>query len=82
MKNIEINVPRGTIEVQKMRKQAQTKRNEKKGISLKVPPVMNFAVLKKPLKKGFSARDWIRTSTSLRTLRPEHSASTNFATRA
>ena len=28
------------------------------------------------------ARDWIRTSTSLRTLRPEHSASTNFATRA
>ena len=29
-----------------------------------------------------SARDWIRTSTSLRTLRPEHSASTNFATRA
>ena len=31
---------------------------------------------------GFGARDWIRTSTSLRTLRPEHSASTNFATRA
>ncbi len=30
----------------------------------------------------FGARDWIRTSTSLRTLRPEHSASTNFATRA
>ena len=29
-----------------------------------------------------SARDWIRTSTSLRMLRPEHSASTNFATRA
>ena len=29
-----------------------------------------------------SARDWIRTSTSLRTLRPEHSASTSFATRA
>ena len=28
------------------------------------------------------ARDWIRTSISLRTLRPEHSASTNFATRA
>lgn len=27
-----------------------------------------------------SAQDWIRTSTSLRTLRPEHSASTNFAT--
>ncbi len=26
------------------------------------------------------AQDWIRTSTSLRTLRPEHSASTNFAT--
>ena len=34
------------------------------------------------LKEVFSARDWIRTSTSLRTLRPEHSASTNFATRA
>src|SRR5689334_22606552 len=30
--------------------------------------------------KCFSAQDWIRTSTSLRTLRPEHSASTNFAT--
>jgi hypothetical protein len=28
------------------------------------------------------ARDWIRTSTTLRMLRPEHSASTNFATRA
>ena len=28
----------------------------------------------------FCAQDWIRTSTSLRTLRPEHSASTNFAT--
>ena len=26
------------------------------------------------------AQDWIRTSTSSRTLRPEHSASTNFAT--
>lgn len=26
------------------------------------------------------AQDWTRTSTSLRTLRPEHSASTNFAT--
>ncbi len=26
-----------------------------------------------------SAQNWIRTSTSLRTLRPEHSASTNFA---
>jgi hypothetical protein len=31
---------------------------------------------------GFSARDWIRTSTWFPTLRPEHSASTNFATRA
>jgi hypothetical protein len=32
--------------------------------------------------QGFfsGAQDWIRTSTSLRTLRPEHSASTNFAT--
>ena len=30
----------------------------------------------------FGARDWIRTSTSLRTLPPEGSASTNFATRA
>ena len=28
------------------------------------------------------ARDWIRTSTSFRTLPPEDSASTNFATRA
>lgn len=28
------------------------------------------------------ARDWIRTSTSLRMLPPEDSASTNFATRA
>jgi hypothetical protein len=26
------------------------------------------------------AQDWIRTSTPLRALRPEHSASTNFAT--
>ena len=32
------------------------------------------------LLKGLCAQDWIRTSTSLRTLRPEHSASTNFAT--
>jgi len=32
------------------------------------------------LLKGHCAQDWIRTSTSLRTLRPEHSASTNFAT--
>ena len=32
--------------------------------------------------KTACAQDWIRTSTSLRTLRPEHSASTNFATRA
>ena len=31
-------------------------------------------------KNPVSAQDWIRTSTSLRTLRPEHSASTNFAT--
>ncbi len=30
--------------------------------------------------KFLGAQDWIRTSTSLRTLRPEHSASTNFAT--
>ena len=30
--------------------------------------------------KILSAQDWIRTSTSFRTLRPEHSASTNFAT--
>ncbi len=28
----------------------------------------------------FCAQDWIRTSTPLRALRPEHSASTNFAT--
>lgn len=32
------------------------------------------------IEKG--ARDWIRTSTPLLALRPEHSASTNFATRA
>ena len=32
--------------------------------------------------EGYCARDWIRTSTPLRALRPEHSASTNFATRA
>jgi hypothetical protein len=32
--------------------------------------------------RGFCARDWIRTSTWFPTLRPEHSASTNFATRA
>ena len=35
------------------------------------------------LSKGFKksgAQDWIRTSTTLRMLRPEHSASTNFAT--
>ena len=31
---------------------------------------------------GPCARDWIRTSTWFPTLRPEHSASTNFATRA
>src|SRR4026208_733900 len=28
----------------------------------------------------FGAQDWTRTSTPLRALRPEHSASTNFAT--
>ncbi len=32
------------------------------------------------LQAFFSAQDWIRTSTPLRALRPEHSASTNFAT--
>ena len=31
---------------------------------------------------GYGARDWSRTSTSLRTLEPESSASTNSATRA
>ncbi len=31
---------------------------------------------------GLCARDWIRTSTSFRTLPPEDSASTSFATRA
>lgn len=42
-----------------------------------------YYIKKPPLKReGIGARDWIRTSTSLRTLRPEHSASTNFATRA
>ncbi len=39
-----------------------------------------------PESKNFQAlrcaRDWIRTSTSLRMLPPEDSASTNFATRA
>ena len=40
---------------------------------------------KKPLRlrqRDLCARDWIRTSTWFPTLRPEHSASTNFATRA
>ena len=32
------------------------------------------------LRRGLCAQDWIRTSTPLRALRPEHSASTNFAT--
>lgn len=32
------------------------------------------------MKWFFCAQEWIRTITSLRTLRPEHSASTNFAT--
>ncbi len=30
------------------------------------------------IKGGFCAQEWIRTITSLRTLRPEHSASTNL----
>lgn len=34
------------------------------------------------LTNFLGARDWIRTSTPLPALRPEHSASTNFATRA
>jgi hypothetical protein len=41
--------------------------------------------IKKPLclrQRDLCARDWIRTSTWFPTLRPEHSASTNFATRA
>ncbi len=29
---------------------------------------------------SFSAQEWIRTITPLQALRPEHSASTNFAT--
>ncbi len=37
---------------------------------------------KTPSKMGLCARDWIRTSTSFRTLPPEDSASTSFATRA
>ena len=44
-------------------------------------PLINKNALS-ALLKGHCAQDWIRTSTSLRTLRPEHSASTNFATRA
>lgn len=32
------------------------------------------------MQKGFGAQDWIRTSTPVKALRPEHSASTNFAT--
>lgn len=35
------------------------------------------------MQQGFNktgAQDWIRTSTPLQALRPEHSASTNFAT--
>lgn len=43
---------------------------------------IKMAILKKIAKVIFGARDWIRTSTSLRTLPPEDSASTNFATRA
>ena len=44
-----------------------------------------WAKIKKPYKlinlQGLRcAQDWIRTSTPLRALRPEHSASTNFAT--
>ena len=37
-----------------------------------------------PIESGHinCARDWIRTSTSFRTLPPQSSASTNFATRA
>lgn len=48
---------------------------------------MQESEIKKALKANavraftfYRAQDWIRTSTSLRTLRPEHSASTNFAT--
>ena len=36
----------------------------------------------KHLQGHIRARDWIRTSTSFRTLPPQSSASTNFATRA
>ena len=32
------------------------------------------------LTVSFGAQEWIRTITPLRALRPEHSASTNFAT--
>ena len=31
-------------------------------------------------RQGICAQDWIRTSTPVKALRPEHSASTNFAT--
>ena len=37
-------------------------------------------MINKILQGVLSAQEWIRTITSLRTLRPEHSASTNFAT--
>ena len=42
--------------------------------------LLNDKALHHKSDEGLCAQDWIRTSTSLRTLRPEHSASTNFAT--
>ena len=75
-------MPRDTIEVHKMRNKGIIKGNEKKGDSLKCLLTLNLRHKKTTLKKWLCARDWIRTSTSLRTLPPEGSASTNFATRA
>ncbi len=53
---------------------AKREKARKKGVKINNPLIIN------DIQRIESAQDWIRTSTSLRTLRPEHSASTNFAT--
>jgi hypothetical protein len=50
------------------------------GLSIKERSELVAGALALTLTLTFCAQDWIRTSTPLQALRPEHSASTNFAT--
>jgi hypothetical protein len=64
------------MEVANLGQHAGTKTQKKDRLNT----ALNEKSLQTSVYKLFpGAQNWIRTSTSLRTLRPEHSASTNFA---